>query len=187
MSKTYFSYYSKFVNTNNLINEINDNVLFHRDNIEISSNEEKVIIQERRGTSWLSNNKELTFEYSGKVMKPNPIPVCIENIRLKLLENFNIDFDGILVNYYYDKNSAMGYHSDPIENKWSNNFIVISIGETREFVFREKNNKENKIRYNFGDGDLIYMYNTCQEFYEHSLRKGKNDNIRISLVFKKSE
>ena len=45
--------------------------------------------------------------------------------------------------------------------------------------------KENKIRYNFGDGDLIYMYDNCQDLYEHSLRKGKNDNIRISLVFKK--
>ena len=54
--------------------------------------------------------------------------------------------------------------------------------------FRKKENKENKIRYNFEDGDLIYMYDNCQELFEHCLKKGKkNENdTRISLVFKKS-
>ena len=67
----------------------------------------------------------------------------------------------------------MGYHGDPIDNKWSNDFMVISIGVTREFIFREKVKKENKIRYNFENGDMIYMFKDCQENYEHCLKKGK--------------
>ena len=35
----------------------------------------------------------------------------------------------------------MGYHSDPIEDKWSNDFMILSLGETREFIFRETTTK----------------------------------------------
>ena len=80
----------------------------------------------------------------------------------------------------------MGYHSDPIEDKWDNKFVVISLGDTRNFIFREKENKDNKITYEFKNGDLIYMFNDCQDRFEHSVRKNKNsDKERLSLVFKK--
>ena len=42
------------------------------------------------------------------------------------------------------------------------------------------------IRYEFKDGDLIYMFDNCQEKFEHSVRKKKVDGgERISIVFKK--
>ena len=69
----------------------------------------------------------------------------------------------------------------------SNQFVIISIGATRDFIFRENENKETKIRYYFEHGDLIYMFDDCQEKYEHSVKKNKSDmEDRISLVFKKS-
>ena len=81
----------------------------------------------------------------------------------------------------------MGYHSDPIDNKWSNDFIVFSIGAHREFIFRENKNRDNKIKFEFNDGDIIYMYDDCQEKYEHCVKKSKElDKDRISIVFKKS-
>ena len=193
MDSNPFKYYSNFLQNENistidLKDKIIQNIDFRRDNIEIGRGEEKVIRQERRGTAWLSNQPKLTFEYSGKIMKPKPIPDFITEIKEIIFKNFKINFDGILLNYYYDNNSSMGYHSDPIEDKWSNDFMVISLGETREFIFREKKNKENKIRYNFQDGDIIYMFDDCQDRYEHCLKKGKKiqNDIRISMVFKKS-
>lgn len=193
MEEKPFRYFPKFIKNatlgiNNLKQEILENIKFRRDNIEIGRGDDKVIRQERRGTAWLSKNPNLTFEYSGKVMKPQKMPLCIEKIRIYIFENFNIDFDGILVNYYYDNSSSMGYHSDPVDNKWTNDFMVISIGITREFIFREKVDKENKIKYNFEDGDMIYMFKDCQDKYEHCLKKGKKgeEGNRISLVFKKS-
>ena len=188
-----FRYYSNFLQNENISSlklkeEILKNIDFKRDNIEIGRGNEKVIRQERRGTAWLSDNPKLTFEYSGKIMEPKPIPIFITKIREIISKKFKINFDGILLNHYYDNNSSMGYHSDPIEDKWSNNFMIISIGETREFIFREKENKENKIRYNFQDGDIIYMFDDCQDKYEHCLKKGKKNQTenRISMVFKKS-
>ena len=79
----------------------------------------------------------------------------------------------------------MGYHSDPIDDKWDSNFIIFSLGDDRKFIFREKDNKEIKTEYHLKDGDLLYMFDNCQEKYEHSLRKKSDGKERISLVFKK--
>ena len=70
----------------------------------------------------------------------------------------------------------------------SNDFIVLSIGQSRDFIFRHKDRREMKVKFNFQDGDIIYMFDNCQEIFEHCLKKSKNDlNDRISLVFKKSK
>ena len=71
-------------------------------------------------------------------MMPKPIPPFIETIKSKLFEDFGIIFDGVLVNYYENGDCGIGYHSDPVEDKWTTDFIVVSIGASREFVFEIK-------------------------------------------------
>ena len=182
-----FQYFPKYYDTKGLVEKILNQINFQRDTILIGRGEVQVEVPEKRQTAWLSDNVNLTFEYSGKVMVSKPIPTFIKVLQLKLLEEFGIDFDGILVNYYQDGNSSMGYHSDPIDEKWTNDFIILSLGATREFIFRNKEAKEEKIRYEFNDGDMIYMTDNCQDKYEHCLKKCKQDySSRISLVFKKS-
>lgn len=180
-----FQYFPQYYSKDNLLQTIKENITFKQDNIIIGS-EDKVEIKEQRKTCWLSNDENLTFEYSGKVMKPDKIPNIIQEITDMIYKDFGINFDGVLVNYYENGQVGMGYHSDPIDNKWDNNFIVYSIGAERKFIFREKGNIDNKIEYLLNNGDLIYMYEDCQDRYEHSIRKNKVEGERISLVFKKS-
>lgn len=182
-----FVYFPKYFNTNGLKEKILNTIKLNSDIIEIGRGNKKVKIQERRKTAWLSNDENLTFEYSGKVMLPKKIPDYFIPLIGKIKEDFGIEFDGILINYYPDGSANMGYHSDPIDNKWSNDFIVFSIGAHREFIFRENENKENKIKFEFNDGDIIYMYDDCQNKFEHCVKKSKQlDKDRISIVFKKS-
>jgi len=182
-----FQHFPEYFDTKGVADKINNQISLHSDTILIGRGEVLVEVPERRKTAWLSNDSSLTFEYSGKTMMPKPIPDFIEILRLKLKSDFGISFDGILVNYYPDGNSSMGYHSDPLNEKWSNDFIILSIGATRNFVFRDKENKESKYPFEIKDGDLIYMYDNCQEKYEHCVKKCKSDiTPRYSLVFKKS-
>lgn len=182
-----FQHFPKYIDTKGIKEKVLNQVTLGSDKILIGRGTELVEVEERRKTAWLSNNSKLTFTYSGKTMSPRPIPKFMELIRLKLVEEFGIDFDGILVNYYENGNSSMGYHSDPIDNKWSNQFVIISIGAQRDFIFRNREDKNLKISYDFQDGDLIYMFDNCQEQYEHCVKKCKADyNDRVSLVFKKS-
>ena len=178
-----FQYYLKYYTDDNLLKKIKENVNFNQDKIKVGKDELERI--ERRKTSWLSDKENLTFEYSGKVMQPQKIPEYLKELVIKIKNDFGLDFDGILVNYYENGQVGMGYHNDPIEEKWDNNFVIFSIGVDRKFIFREKSNIENKITYNFSNGDLIYMYDNCQELYDHSVRKNKLEGERISLVFKK--
>ena len=182
-----FEYKSNYIKDKDKynINELKKILTLNYDMIQVPRHGRVEMIREQRGTCWLADDN-LTFEYSGKSMIPQKIPDIIQEIKNQVEEDFGIKFSGILVNYYPDGNSSMGYHSDPIENKWDNKFIVISFGDTRNFIFREIVNKGNKITYEFKDGDLIYMFDDCQDKYEHSVRKKKvSGSERISLVFKK--
>ncbi len=182
-----FQYFPKYLNTTGIKDKILKQVTLNSDKILIGRGEELVEVEERRQTAWLSQNPNLTFTYSGKTMIPQKIPKFIEVIRLQLEEDFGINFDGILVNYYPNGHSSMGYHADPQGDRWSSDFIVISIGSERTFMFRHQQNRDLKKSYDFRDGDLIYMFDNCQEEYEHCLKKNKKDSEdRISLVFKKS-
>ena len=191
MEKYPFKHIPNFIETLNenginLSKIIKQEIKFNYDIIEVLQHGKKVIVKEQRGTCWLSN-KNLPFMYSGKIMIPLKIPKTILDIKLKIEEEIKKEFDGVLVNYYPNGNISMGYHSDPIEDKWDNNFVILSLGDSRDFIFREKLHKNNKIKFNFNNGDLIYMFDNCQELYQHSVRKNKDSNAeRISLVFKKS-
>ncbi len=182
-----FEYRPNYIKNKNIFNieELKKVLKFNYDMIQAPRNGNMELVREQRGTCWLSDD-DLTFEYSGKSMVPQNIPDIIRTIKNQIEADFGIKFSGILGNYYPDGLSSMGYHTDPIEDKWDNKFVVISFGDTRNFIFREKQNKDAKITYEFNDGDLIYMFDDCQDRYEHSVRKKKkNGGERISLVFKK--
>lgn len=182
-----FQYFENFLQNKDRYNlkNLKEKIKLNHDIIRVPQKGKMVKVVEQRGTCWLADD-DLTFEYSGKSMIPQKIPSLFLEIK-QLVEDFvGLKFDGILVNYYPDGKSSMGYHTDPIEDKWDNKFIVISFGDTRNFIFREKNNKDNKTTYEFKDGDLIYMFGDCQDRFEHSVRKNKNSGEeRLSLVFKK--
>ena len=144
-----------------------------------------VWVQEPRETCWMSD-VGMTLEYSDKSMNPIKLTKTISDIRDTLNSRFGIYYDSVLINYYPDGGAGMRYHSDPIENKWDTNFMIVSFGATRRLVFREINDFSKKIYYDFEDGDCVNMFNNCQDLYQHSIRKGKNvEGGRISLVFKR--
>jgi len=144
-------------------------------------------VDEPRKTCWMSDN-DVTLEYSDKTMKPIRMSKSIEEIRDKLNSEFNIYYDSVLVNLYPDGGAGMRYHSDPIDNKWDTNFMIVSFGAIRKIVFRDIKNFDNKYAFDFNDGDCINMFDDCQDLYQHSIRKDKHiKDPRVSLVFKISK
>ena len=177
-----FQHFPEYYSKEDLFEKVKSECNFTFDKVYIG--EDKVERLEKRGTCWLSDIPDLEFEYSGKKMIPQKIPEIIKKIKSLIYKDFGINFDGVLVNYYENGGVGMGYHSDPVDDKWDNNFIIYSLGDERKLIFREKENKEVKINFDFKNGDLLYMYDDCQERYEHSIRKNKSELPRISLVFK---
>ncbi len=90
-----------------------------------------------------------------------------------------------LANYYSTGRRAIGFHSDNEEYGSTSNIASISLGGQRKFVFRKKENKEEKVGLVLKNGSLLIMGEGCQEKYEHSLPADKNCKTpRINLTFR---
>ena len=177
-----FRHYSNIFEPNLDLERLKKEINFTRENI----NNNGEWIPESRLTCWMSDY-DITLEYSEKSMKPNPLTPYIKEIRQKLFEKFNIYFDSVLANYYGDNTIGMRYHSDPILDKWDTNFMIVSIGDSRNIIFRDATNFDTKFKFELKNGDIIHMFDDCQDKYQHSIRKEKvAKNTRISLVFKRS-
>jgi alkylated DNA repair dioxygenase AlkB len=143
---------------------------------------------ERRQTCWVSES-EMTFKYSNKVMttvRPEMPPFTAE-IRNQLRTLVGVYFDSVLINIYPDGKSGMHYHSDPLYDEWTPNSVVVSFGDTRTLIFRRLANKEEKHVIKFNNGDVVFMFDNCQELFDHCLKtekRAEDCGPRISLVFK---
>lgn len=82
----------------------------------------------------------------------------------------------------------MRYHSDPdVGTIWSQDTSVVSVGDTRQFVFRETLDHSRRHTFYLFSGDCVRMTGRCQQDYQHCIKVAKEDvGPRISLVFKKS-
>lgn len=110
--------------------------------------------------------------------------------KLKILkesiENFtNQKFEVCVLIFYPDGNSGVDYHSDYTAFGDTSIIPSISLGEEREFKFREKDSQE-EFSQSLENGSLIIMGKYCQERYEHCLPLNpKYKNPRINLTFRK--
>lgn len=126
------------------------------------------------------------YNYSNQTYGINEIPIFILEIIDKIEKIVDFRPNNCLINYYYDDNSKMGYHSDQIDILDSNTgIIIISLGSSRVIRFK------NKIENNFFDiilepDSLLYMTQEIQKKWLHSILPSNNkENERISLTFRK--
>jgi alkylated DNA repair dioxygenase AlkB len=110
----------------------------------------------------------------------------IEVINTKLEPVIGFKPNNCLINYYPDGASKMGYHSDQTDILEANTGIaIISVGEMRTLVFRNKNNPLDRMMYELPAGSLIYMTHEIQEHWLHAIPASKTEHARISLTFRK--
>ncbi len=128
----------------------------------------------------------VAYNYSDIFYPDNKMPKSINEIAIKLQEVIGFLPNNCLINHYLDGKSKMGYHSDQTDILFENTGIaIISLGETREIIFRNIQNKENKVNYQLKTGSLLYMTQEVQGTWQHSIPKNDTNNGRISLTFRK--
>ncbi len=102
------------------------------------------------------------------------------------IENFtNQKFQVCVLIFYPDGNSGVDFHSDYVAFGDTSIVPSISLGEEREFKFREKESGV-EVSHILENGSLIIMGKYCQERFEHSLPLNpKYKKPRINLTFRK--
>ncbi|CAN0061635.1 unnamed protein product [Scytosiphon promiscuus] len=167
------------------VEDFREEVAFGRDEILLGGGK---VLSESRLTAWQSSDG-IPFAYSGKVMEPAPFSPSVLRLRDALYERTGVLYDGVLLNLYESRSSAMRYHSDPdVGTLWTQDTSVVSVGDTRQFALRQTlDHSRGRHAFYLSSGDCVRMTEGCQRDYQHCVKVAKEDvGPRISLVFKQS-
>lgn len=87
---------------------------------------------------------------------------------------------------YRDGRDSVAWHGDNSGRRVSETIVaIVSLGNPRAFLLRQRHGGGQTLRYLVGHGDLLVMGGTCQRTWEHSVPKtAKPVGPRISVQFR---
>lgn len=129
---------------------------------------------------------EHPYTYSGTTFSARPLTPELDKLKTSIEQEFGIKLNSVLANLYRNGNDGMGWHSDNEKMLGECPQIVsVSLGESRRFLIRNKNNKSQKTEIELSDGSLLIMLGSCQRNWEHCIPKTrKNKGARVNLTFR---
>lgn len=111
------------------------------------------------------------YLYSGLLVRAQAWPKYAQKLRVKLVRDFALHSNGVLVNHYCNGTQSMGWHSDDEpEIVPGSNIASLSLGASRDFFLRHKETHE-KVKLILDSGDLLLMHWPIQQSWQHSLPK----------------
>jgi tRNA G10 N-methylase Trm11/alkylated DNA repair dioxygenase AlkB len=94
-------------------------------------------------------------------------------------------FNVCLLNFYEDGNQRIGWHSDREELGRTTPICSVSLGTTRQFQIRSKEQWDDQATIYLDAGSLVVMENLCQQQYLHAVPRETNvTDGRINLTFR---
>ncbi|MFM7668751.1 MAG: alpha-ketoglutarate-dependent dioxygenase AlkB family protein [Bacteroidota bacterium] len=129
---------------------------------------------------------ELTYSYSGKQMKTQPLFTELNALKERVESISNLEFNAVLINLYRHGMDSNGWHADD-EKELGEDPCIASISLGAERIFELKHNQsKKKIKLKLEHGSLLCMMQGSQRFWKHQLPKDKTVDIpRINLTFRK--
>ncbi|CAD7735814.1 hypothetical protein LMG31886_36650 [Xanthomonas hydrangeae] len=143
------------------------------------------MVDSPRLSSWIGD-AEASYRYSGTRFAPQPWLEALQSVRTRLQDETGQPFNSVLVNRYRSGDDAMGWHSDDEPELGAQPLIAsVSLGATRRFAFKHRDDAALKQTLELGHGDLLLMGGDTQRHYKHALpRTVKPVGERINLTFR---
>jgi len=124
----------------------------------------------------------IVYRYSGRDNVAHPWTATLLEIKKKI-EQVQGEYNYCLVNLYRSGQDSMGMHADD-EPEMGNVIGSLSLGATRTFRIKHIKTKEKR-EFEVGNGTLIIMGGTMQQFWMHEVPKTKEAvGERINLTFR---
>lgn len=165
----------------NLLHRLTEEVDWRQDRIRLFGKEHPIprlqCFQGDPGISYLYSNLKLDTESWHPALK---------QLKNDLVEPCGTMFNAVLLNLYRNGQDSMGWHSDDEPELGQNPTIAsISLGESRRFLLRRKDDHKIKREIVLEHGSLLIMRGTLQHFWQHSVpRTQKPRQPRINLTFR---
>jgi len=162
-----------------LLDKWTDEMPWEQSEISLFGNQLKI----PRLNTWYGDKP---YAYSGTRFEARPMTTELAMLKESVQRLSGLEFNSALINWYRDGQDCMGWHSDDEKSLGKDPQIAsVSLGDSRRFVLREKNNKTNKHVIELHNGSLLLMLGKTQSFWQHSLpRTKKSENSRVNLTFR---
>lgn len=138
-----------------------------------------------RLSCWMGD-ADAHYRYSGADFAPHPWAPVVQELCERLQLACDGRFNSVLLNRYRDGRDSMGWHSDDEPELGATPLIAsLSLGASRRFLLRRRDDPAQKAEYLLGHGDLLLMRGHCQRDYQHALPKTvRVSGERINLTFR---
>jgi len=135
--------------------------------------------------AWYGDD-QLAYTYSQLTLIAKPWTPILLQLKQKVSDFCQHDFNAVLANCYRDQRDSVGWHSDDEAELGLNPTIAsLSFGAERHFHLKHKYNDE-KIKLPLQSGSLLVMSGETQQYWQHSLPKTRVEKMmRINLTFRK--
>ena len=164
-----------------LFKELYENIAWRQDKMSLYGKE----INLPRKTAWYGDeNKSYTF--SGIHLDPQPWTPVLLQIKEKIEQIADTSFNSVLLNLYRHGQDSISWHTDA-ERELGENPIIgsVSFGGSRRFMFRHRNDKNEKAEVALTHGSFLLMAGETQHFWQHQIPKtAKQVAPRINLTFR---
>jgi len=130
---------------------------------------------------------DLSYSYSGIRLEPLPWTTTLLEIRHRVENLVEHEFNSVLLNYYRDQKDKMGMHSDDEAELGPQPVIAsLSLGETRTLLFRHRSRKDLKtLKLALPSASLLLMRGDTQKHWRHGINAEKHScGPRINLTFR---
>lgn len=153
------------------------------------------VVDSPRLSCWMGD-ADARYRYSGTDFIPHPWHPELQALARRLQEELglllkdvafnNVAFNSVLANRYRDGRDAMGWHSDDEPELGSEPVIAsVSLGATRRFLLKHRQDPQQKHALELDHGSLLVMAGQTQRNYRHALpRTAKPLGERINLTFR---
>lgn len=128
----------------------------------------------------------LTYSYSGIHLKTNSWIEELVQLKDQIAAKTNYTFNSVLLNLYRTGKDSNGWHADDEKELGVNPVIAsVSLGASRNFHFKNKNDKTQKHKMELVNGSLLIMAGATQHHWLHQISKtAKQVGPRINLTFR---
>ncbi|MGA9237504.1 alpha-ketoglutarate-dependent dioxygenase AlkB family protein [Robiginitalea sp.] len=128
-----------------------------------------------------------SYTYSGIQMHPTAFTPELLDLKKKIEDLSGERFTTCLLNLYRDGQDSNGWHADNEKELGNQPFIAsVSLGATRAFHLKHREDKSLRFRMQLEHGSLLLMGGAMQESWLHQIPKTRKPlGQRINLTFRK--
>jgi alkylated DNA repair dioxygenase AlkB len=141
-------------------------------------------ITTKRKVAWFGDG-DFNYNYSNSTRRALPWTKLLLDLKLKISEGSQHEYNSVLLNLYHDGSEGMGWHSDDEKELGQAPTIAsLSFGAIRRFDMRHKETGQT-ISQALEPGGLIVMSGQSQACWKHQVPKQlRVKEPRINLTFR---